>query len=398
LLIDRAFEGISTKATWRCGRSAKAPDFIRLAWEQPSRGAGCRVAGGCLWYGFRVAFEAAHALENPSMRFFARLLLLCLISLPVLAEPVTNLYQVRVPVASQQPDDRAQALQQAFDILVQRLTGDPKAAQSEGLGELRKDPQQLLSQYGYEQDALVASFDPAATERSLRQAGLALWSANRPSLLAWWLTESADGKNLLGDGQPGAEPLRRAAQNRGLPLRLPMADLDEQLAVGGGDAQTEALKAVSARYAADGLLLVRAGEDGGKWQARWRLSLGDQTEQGNAQADTSDALADAVMLAVSEQLAPRFVARPGTTRSLTVQVDNTDLARYAQLERLLEPFSARLQRVEGTRLTYQVNANPDQLRAQLALAHLQEVAVAAPMAPAAPDAAAVPADLLQFQF
>ncbi|MCE6983853.1 DUF2066 domain-containing protein, partial [Pseudomonas frederiksbergensis] len=75
--------------------------------------------------------------------------------------------------------------------------------------------------------------DPGSTERALRQAGLALWGNNRPSILGWWLNDSAEGSSLVGDGQGSAEPLRRAAQHRGLPLRLPLADLQEQLVATG---------------------------------------------------------------------------------------------------------------------------------------------------------------------
>ena len=67
--------------------------------------------------------------------------------------------------------------------------------------------------------------------------------------------------------------------------------------------------------------------------------------------------------------------------------NNRSTTRYAELQRLLEPFAARLQHVQGDHLVYLVNANPEQLRAQLALGRLQEGA-----AEVAPDAAAaVPA-------
>ena len=58
--------------------------------------------------------------------------------------------------------------------------------------------------------------------------------------------------------------------------------------------------------------------------------------------------------------------------------------------RLLEPFGARLLKVEGDRLEYQVNASPEQLRAQLALAGLQEAPPEAPAPAADPQAAAAP--------
>ncbi|WP_271408856.1 DUF2066 domain-containing protein [Pseudomonas sp. Q1-7] len=332
------------------------------------------------------------------MRLIAQAFLLCLtlLGLSAHAETVSNLYQVREPVTSQQPDERNQALVRALDTLVLRLSGDPKAAQHPSLAAVRQDPQQLISQYGYEGQTLVVDFDPITTERTLRQAGIPLWSANRPAILAWWLNRSAASASLVGDGQDAATPLRQAAQNRGLPLRLPLADLNEQLLATPEQltsAQPGALTQASERYDADALLAVDASEADGKWQAQWRLWLGDGREQGTAEGADNAALADAVMSAVSQRLAPRFVVAPGAGQSLALEVRGADLARYAELSRLLEPFGARLLKVDGDRLEYQVNASPEQLRAQLALAGLQESPPEAPAAPAPvadPQAAPAP--------
>lgn len=303
---------------------------------------------------------------------------LSLLSLPSFAETVNNLYQVREPVSGQSPDERTRATQAALETLVLRLTGDAKAPQSPALAELRKDPQQVISQYGYEAgppESLLVDFDPVSTDRSLRQAGLSLWGSNRPTILGWWLNDATDGSNLVGDGQSSAEPLRRAAQHRGLPLRLPLADLGEQ-SVGtaknleGSDATP--LKEASERYGADALLAVHAKEDAGQWQGKWRLWMGDKREQGTATAANSEALADAVLLAVSERLAPRFVVKPGASTGMLLQVQGMNLERYAQLMRLLEPFGARLKSVEGDRIMYEVSGSAEQIRSQLALAKLQE--------------------------
>lgn len=228
---------------------------------------------------------------------------------------------MREPVASQSPDERIQATQKALETLVLRLTGDAKALQSPGLEAIRKDPQQIISRFGYDAgppESLQVDFDPVSTDRALRQAGLSLWGSNRPALLGWWLNDSVEGSSLVGDGQSVAEPLRRAARHRGLPLRLPLADLSEQL-VGTAEnlegSNPAPLKDASERYGADALLAVHAREDDGKWTAKWRLWVGDQQEQGSAQAADQAALADAVMLAVSERLAPRYAVKPGCPRN-----------------------------------------------------------------------------------
>jgi hypothetical protein len=354
--------------------------------------------------------------QESSMRFFKSLFVGCLslVSLASHAETVKSLYQVREPVTSQAPEERDQATQRALDTLVLRLTGDPKAVQSPGLAAIRKDPQQIISQYGFDAgppEVLKVDFDPASTEQVLRRAGLSLWGANRPSILVWWLNDSTEGSNLIGDGQASATPLRRAAQHRGLPLRLPLADLSEQLVatapnLEGADAAP--LRGASERYNADALLAVHAREEGGQWQAKWHLWLGDQKEAGSVQGADQAAVADAVLLAVSQRLAPRFVVKPGGSGEQLLEVQGMNLERYAALGRLLEPFGARLQSVDGDRILYQVRGSAEQLRSQLSLAKLQEVPAGeapAPMAAvqpvaegSAPAVAPPPAPVPQLRF
>jgi hypothetical protein len=329
------------------------------------------------------------------MRFFSKSLFvgcLSLVSLASHAEPVKGLYQVRQPVSGQSAEVRDQATQAALDTLVLRLTGDPKAVQNPGLAAIRKDPQQIISQYGFDAgppEVLKVDFDPATTEQALRRAGLSLWGANRPSILGWWLSDSAEGSSLVGDGQASAAPLRRAAQHRGLPLRLPLADLSEQLVatapnLEGADAAP--LRGASERYNADALLAVHAREEGGQWQAKWHLWLGDQKEAGSVQGADQAAVADAVMLAVAERLAPRFVVKAGTSGEQLLEVQGMNLEHYAALGRLLDPFGARLQSVDGDRIVYRVNGSAEQLRSQLSLAKLQEVPAGEAPAPVAPVA------------
>lgn len=336
---------------------------------------------------------------------------LSIFTLAAQAQTLTGLYQVREPVASQSSEERAQATLRALDTLLLRLTGDAKALQNPGLAEVRKDPQQIITQYGYDAgppESLQVDFDPVSTDRVLRQAGLSLWGSNRPAILSWWLNDSTEGSNLVGDAQASAEPLRRAAQHRGLPLRLPLGDLEEQLVATAKNLEgndPSPLQAASERYSADALLAVHAREDAGQWQAKWRLWLGDQREEGTAQGADPAALADAVMLAVSQRLAPRFVVKPGVATEQLLEVQGMNLEHYAALERLLEPFGARLQEIDGERVLYRVNGSAEQLRAQLGLARLQEVPPGEGLAPA-PEAAtgepvppaAAPAAHLRFRW
>ena len=311
------------------------------------------------------------------MRFIPRVLALCcaVVSAHGTAAPLSDLYKVREPLASQQPEVRDEALRKALDTLVLRLTGENQS-DHDAVAQLRKDPQQLVSRYSYEGNAVIVNFDPTTTERALRSAGLSLWGADRPSILTWWLTESADGSQLVGDAQEGAAVLQAAAQHRGLPLRLPLADLSEQLAATAdtlGARESQELRDLSDRYDADGLLAVVARKSDEAWEANWHLSVADKQAQGKVDGESRAAVADKVMLAVSTFLAPQYRVAPGATSEITLEVLGADVSRFAELDRLLEPFGAQLQRVESDRLVYRLRASAEQLKAQLALARLQEV-------------------------
>ncbi|MBA1272465.1 DUF2066 domain-containing protein [Stutzerimonas azotifigens] len=314
------------------------------------------------------------------MHMISRVLLLCLALsvLPSHAEQTRGLFQVREPVENQQSGEREQALQRAFDTLVLRLTGDEQAARSAAVGPLREDPQQLVRQYSYDGEKLVVDFDQSTVERSLRQAGLPLWGSNRPGVLAWWLYETVDGSQLVGDGQSSAALLREAGRHRGLPLHLPLADLSEQLEATPETVKAssgDALRMLSERYDADVMLAVYAHETDGSWQADWQLWDGEDRGHGKAKGDSREALADAVMLGASQFLAPRFVVAPGAVSEITLEIEGADISRFAELDKLVEPFGGRLLRIDDDMLVYRLNASPEQLRSQLALARLREVEI-----------------------
>ena len=166
---------------------------------------------------------------------------------------------------------------------------------------------------------------------------------------------------------------------------MPLGDLGEQLVATAKNLEgtdPAPLRDASERYGADALLAVHATEADGKWQGTWRLWQGDQREQGKVEGADPAALADAVMLAVSSRLASRFVARPGASSEMQLQVQGANLERYAELGRVLEPFGARLVSAEKDVLTYSVTGSSEQLRAQLGLARLQEVPASTPIATA----------------
>ena len=109
-----------------------------------------------------------------------------------------------------------------------------------------------------------------------------LWGASRPALLVWWLNQGVDGSQLVGDAQDGASLLQQAAQHRGLPIRLPLADLSEQLLISDELLQGDAvavLQEPAVRYEADMQLLVLARQHGQGPARQWALMAFNNSEQ-----------------------------------------------------------------------------------------------------------------------
>jgi len=305
------------------------------------------------------------------MRLFLALLALFL-SVPSFAD-TDSLYQVREPLAADTDAEQNIALSHAFDTLLLRLTANPQMA-ADGLRTLRQDPLPLINRYAKQGQELVVEFDPTGTLRLLQEQGLPLWSGQRPLLLLWW-TESRGGTEnyLLGDAQSGSKALQQAAQHRALPIRLPLADLPEQLIPAGQSAE---LLEAAQRYNTDGLLQVQVQDSGRQLQASWTLYLNGETQNGTAMGMDRETLADLLLLAVSQRLAERFAIASSTaeeSQTLNVEIRGINLERYAQLESTLAAFPAQLVQLSGDRLLWRINAPLPTVRAHLALLRLHEL-------------------------
>ncbi len=321
------------------------------------------------------------------MRFFIGLvaLVMSLMMASSHAEPVSALYQVREELDSQDSDVRDAGLQQAFIALVQRLTGKINISESAGLAGHIADPQALINRYGYEGNTLIVDFDPSSVQSALQDANLPVWDSSRPVVLAWWLVDDLNGMRLISDGQSNAQKIHAAAQYAGIPARFPLGDLSDQLLIGSDPlGNSDKLRASAERYTADAVLLVQQALATDEFSAQWHLWLGEELHKGAASADSQEALARDVFIQVNQYLAERFAVKPGEGESLSIRVAGVDLERFVLLERLLEPFAAKLYEVNDEYVQWQVHSSVEQLRTQLALAGVQErsAAEAANFAPA----------------
>ena len=235
-------------------------------------------------------------------RYFDTVLLFCLLlvftSVPQ-AREVPDLYQAFVPVKTQERAERLRAYPQALSQVIIKLSGNRMApdfpemagamtqalawVQSYHYDTLPEENHLALKEEGY-QRMLVVEFDAQAVSQALVDAGVPLWSHTRPEVLLWLAVEDRGARYLLA-ASASAEMesvLDDYSRRRGLPLMLPLVDLEDQMRIGFADVWgnfRQTIVDASVRYGVDAVLVGRLYRPyDGPWRARWTLYQGSETQ------------------------------------------------------------------------------------------------------------------------
>lgn len=300
------------------------------------------------------------------------LLLCCLIGTPQAAE----LYVGERAVADEGGEARNQALSEILTEVLVRVSGNPRIATQPAAAEIVAAAPSLVEQYRYrsvDQDgALVrylwARFDQGSVERMMRERNLSVW-ARRPRVLLWLALERKGRAEILNlDGQPA---LRNAvtgrAQQRGMPLQLPLLDLEDQGRLTAADLWSdyqEAIRQASARYPHDLILVGRLREQAkGACSASWSLIDRQGTQGFQTQAPSLAACLSTAVDQAQDLLAARFAPMQGVTAGPGTLVSFSgvgDLAAYGRLSALLGSLQdlaeSALRYVDGDRLVFELRS------------------------------------------
>ena len=305
---------------------------------------------------------------------------LSLVSGAVSAAEVNDLYMAEVPAPASAGAPTDEALAAALQQVLVKVSGQTDVAGSATVREALSAPGALVLSYGTVSrpdpdggpplSLLSARFDARAVDRLLRDAGLPVWGRARPGVLAWVALQAEGGRVLLGsDEAPDASRvLRNAAGRRGIPLDVPLLDLEDRARVGEADvwqANLPALREASERYGAEAVLVGRAEQVlPTLWEIGWTLMYDGDVQQWRTRADVLElALEDGVGEA-ADAMARRYVSllQSGGVADgsgLVIQVTGVhgvrDYARTLDYLGALEPVeSVALMRAEGTTLKLHV--------------------------------------------
>lgn len=240
----------------------------------------CRLC--CLWHplsccNVRLAatISSISHFETPLM--FKRVVtaLCCGLSFMVSAAQVTDLYQGKAPTSGDMVAAQSQAL---GDVLV-KVTGKRDILTQPDVVKALAAPGDYVQHYGYQDVGpvkfLKADFNVAKVNALISQSKFALLGPARPQM-ALWLVINEGERRILPDqsGDGWASALRTQSQAMGLPVSIPLMDLDDNMAVNATDVWgrfAAPILQASQRYGAEMVVLGKLTPEGDKWSMDWGL-------------------------------------------------------------------------------------------------------------------------------
>ncbi|GGM92207.1 DUF2066 domain-containing protein [Shewanella xiamenensis] len=336
-------------------------------------------------------------LLKPSLVAF----LYCLFTVNSLqAVEVSKLDEADVPVTSRAVPERNSALKTALEKVIIKNTGTARSLDNSVIQSQLANPDALLSQFGYvEQNGqllLKANFEHRRIVSLLRQAQLPVWGTQRPLTLFWVAMPGEGDTILLSDSSTSTE--RQAfssfSDERGIPVLLPILDLDELMGINPNDVKgmfADIVASVSGRYQADFLALV-AIEPAGNL-VRYRLNLYSKTTidsltpplfSFNGSAENSAQAITAMMAALGDYYFTKYaIADSGEQVGASVTFVNIDkMAQVVEVEKYLKQLSAvknaTLSRIQGNTVTFSLDLFGSQTDFERLLSLEPRISVVAP--------------------
>jgi len=326
------------------------------------------------------------------------------------AVEINGLYDAQVEVVDRDSQTFRGATQDALAEVIVRVSGNSHAIESPDIVTALSKPDRYLLQFGYEkllpknltvnsemvtpllgqapgigvpkqpELLLKLQFDPKAINQLLRRAGLPIWASNRPEVLLWLGAELEGQRQLVSPSSSMelSDLLLKESLRRGLPLSMPIYDLQDQAVVSIGDIWgmfTDRLIEASARYPTSGVLMAKVYQNNdGLWLGSWTLNVDGQSEWFDSEGDTaSDVIAQAVDW-VADQMAAKFaiLASAGETDVVMLQISGIQqLTSYADVSKYLGGLVAirrvQMQELNGDVLTFQVYLESDKEQLQQSL-------------------------------
>jgi len=295
------------------------------------------------------------------MKFLFVFFLTIALSFQASGKQVEGLYDARVVVTDQSSAARKAGAEKGLADVLYKVSGFPVPVEHPVIHKALAIADQYLYQFSFTRVAesewgagippgsshLNMRFEGKSIQRIIKSAQLPRWGVNRPTIMTWLaiddgerqiLTEASEHKGLI--------KLNAAAAKRGLPLVLPVYDLEDSIKLPmvqlWGLYKERVLKA-SERYGAESILAGRVYQpDENSWVGNWRFYFKGEEYEYEYKSQTLDDQLLWGLSAGARVLADEYALKPSTIKrgGLMVNVGRVKtLEDYGRLNKYLNKLA-----------------------------------------------------------
>jgi hypothetical protein len=248
------------------------------------------------------------------------------------AVEVGDLYEAEVPIADKSDASRDVGFGDALLRVITKVSGLPGVRSDPTIARALENPGRYVQQFRYRQASageapdskppeqhwrLWARFDGRVVDDLVRDAGLRVWGKVRPSVTVWIAVDQAGRRRILGGEEAPelAAIIRDAARQRGVPVVLPLLDLEDRSRIRVSDVWggfSDRIQQASGRYQSNVIFTGRVYRLlPTLWEGRFSLIAGDTEEEWSNQGDILELLLADGVNAMANRLAFRFAGPSG---------------------------------------------------------------------------------------
>ncbi|WP_441003324.1 DUF2066 domain-containing protein [Pseudocolwellia agarivorans] len=320
------------------------------------------------------------------------------------AVEVTDLFTAKVALNSQTQKDQNSALKAALEAVLVKVSGDDAILSNEFIRSETPSYAKYLTQFNYINDNgethLVASFDETRITQLFFQQNIPLWGRLRPLVLFWIVVEDGYSRHVISetDESPLHDEISKIAEQRGLPVVLPLMDLTDNQNVEIPDLWgrfIDPIKLASERYAPESIVIIRVSKNRNSYSLEdvtpecdmeclqasvtidWHITMtqSNKVVTGDIYQGLDElALIKNAMSDITSFISKKYALTTESDHELIIDVANIDsLAKYVEVSEFLEKLSAissvKLIKAEGNnrRFLLTLMGTPESIFASLQL-------------------------------
>ncbi len=282
------------------------------------------------------------------IRFLSILALLSCLSICFQANAVEvrDLYLVKLPVAQQGRTVLWNASLKGFKEVLVRKSGSSEILSSPEVQRAYRKVTSYLQRFEYASQEdnsefpyeIALYFEPRLIDNLIQEAKMPLWGSNRPLTIIWLAVEENFERKIVleSEEEQSLYPiLKENAVRRGLPIIMPLMDLEDELAVSISDIWgrfPSTIKQASLRYPSDVVMYGRINQVGETWQGKFGYINQDQEVAFDALGESQQEVIANMMDTLADRLCDKYcvVQEIGQKNELLINV--TDISNFKQFK------------------------------------------------------------------